>query len=188
MLPWAFTDCAEWDVPAAPSQVAKAVTSDVPVLLTSGAFDGTLPPSYGRRSREDAEELHESRVPRDRTQRVALGIDLLRHDHGELPRSAQWLGVADGQDRRKWYVLAVASALRSPFPSSPRAHSLPAVAAANNGIGLWLINSIALEDYAAIRGATLVVAGVVIFISVSTELLTTIIYPARRKELYAKQD
>ena len=46
----------------------------------------------------------------------------------------------------------------------------------------------ALQDYAAIRGATLVVASFVIFISVSTELLTTIIYPARRKELYAKQD
>ena len=57
-----------------------------------------------------------------------------------------------------------------------------------HGIGRWLINSIALQDYAAIRGATLVVAGFVIFISVSTELLTTLIYPARRKELYAKQD
>ncbi|MFM4703649.1 ABC transporter permease [Aeromonas bivalvium] len=57
-----------------------------------------------------------------------------------------------------------------------------------HGIGRWLINSIALQDYAAIRGATLVVAGFVIFISVSTDLLTTLIYPARRKELYAKQD
>lgn len=57
-----------------------------------------------------------------------------------------------------------------------------------NGIGHWLISSIALQDYAAIRGATLVVASFVIFISVSTELLTTLIYPARRKELYAKQD
>ena len=36
--------------------------------------------------------------------------------------------------------------------------------------------------------AFLVVASFVIFISVSTELLTTIMYPARRKELYAKQD
>ncbi len=41
-----------------------------------------------------------------------------------------------------------------------------------HGIGRWLINSIALQDYAAIRGATLVVASFVIFISVSTELLT----------------
>ena len=56
------------------------------------------------------------------------------------------------------------------------------------GIGRWLVNSIALQDYAAIRGAFLVVASFVIFISVSTELLTTIMYPARRKELYAKQD
>jgi pimeloyl-ACP methyl ester carboxylesterase len=46
MFPWAFTDCAAWDVPAAPSHVTMAVTSDVPVLLTSGAFDGTAPPSY----------------------------------------------------------------------------------------------------------------------------------------------
>ncbi len=46
MFPWAFSDCAQWDVPAGPSQVTTAVTSDVPVLLTSGAFDGTAPPSY----------------------------------------------------------------------------------------------------------------------------------------------
>jgi pimeloyl-ACP methyl ester carboxylesterase len=46
MFPWAFTDCAAWDVPAAASHVTKAVTSDIPVLLTSGAFDGTAPPSY----------------------------------------------------------------------------------------------------------------------------------------------
>jgi pimeloyl-ACP methyl ester carboxylesterase len=46
MFTWAFRDCAEWDVPPAPSQVAMPVTSDVPVLLTSGAFDATLPPSY----------------------------------------------------------------------------------------------------------------------------------------------
>ena len=46
MFPWIFGDCAKWDVPAAPAQATTAVTSDVPVLLTSGAFDGTLPPSY----------------------------------------------------------------------------------------------------------------------------------------------
>ncbi|PJG60346.1 ABC transporter permease [Aeromonas cavernicola] len=57
-----------------------------------------------------------------------------------------------------------------------------------HGIGRWLISSIALQDYAAIRGATLVVASFVIVVSVSTELLTALIYPARRKELYAKQD
>ncbi|WP_420938319.1 ABC transporter permease [Aeromonas veronii] len=57
-----------------------------------------------------------------------------------------------------------------------------------HGIGRWLVSSIALQDYAAIRGATLVIASFVILISVSTELLTTLIYPARRKELYAKQD
>jgi pimeloyl-ACP methyl ester carboxylesterase len=46
MFPWAFTDCAAWDVPTASSSVTAAATSDVPVLLTSGAFDGTTPPSY----------------------------------------------------------------------------------------------------------------------------------------------
>ena len=46
MFPWAFSDCTQWNVPPAPSRVSQAVTSDVPALLTSGAFDGTLPPSY----------------------------------------------------------------------------------------------------------------------------------------------
>jgi pimeloyl-ACP methyl ester carboxylesterase len=50
--PWAFTDCAEWDLPTAPAQVASAVRSDVPVLLTSGAFDGTAPPSYAAEASE----------------------------------------------------------------------------------------------------------------------------------------
>jgi pimeloyl-ACP methyl ester carboxylesterase len=57
MFPWAFTDCAAWDVPAARSQVTKAVKSDVPVLLTSGAFDGTAPPSYAA---EAARKLNNS--------------------------------------------------------------------------------------------------------------------------------
>jgi cationic peptide transport system permease protein len=56
------------------------------------------------------------------------------------------------------------------------------------GIGRWLINSIALHDYAAIQGATLVVASVVVCLSISTDLLTTLIYPARRKMRYAKYD
>ena len=47
MFPWTLSDCAAWDVPAAPSQAVSVVTSDVPVLLTSGSFDGTAPPSYG---------------------------------------------------------------------------------------------------------------------------------------------
>lgn len=46
MFPWAFSDCAQWDVPTAPSQAVAVVTSDVPVLLTSGSFDGTAPPRY----------------------------------------------------------------------------------------------------------------------------------------------
>lgn len=47
MFPWAFSDCAQWDVPPAPAEAVAVVSSDVPVLLTSGSFDGTAPPSYG---------------------------------------------------------------------------------------------------------------------------------------------
>lgn len=46
MFPWAFSDCAQWAVSAAPSHVTTPAVSDVPVLLTSGSFDGTAPPSY----------------------------------------------------------------------------------------------------------------------------------------------
>jgi cationic peptide transport system permease protein len=54
------------------------------------------------------------------------------------------------------------------------------------GIGRWLVSSIALQDFAAIQGATLVVACFVIVVNVATELLTTLLYPVRRKELYAR--
>ncbi|MDO2948855.1 ABC transporter permease [Aeromonas simiae] len=54
------------------------------------------------------------------------------------------------------------------------------------GIGRWLVSSIAVQDYAAIQGGTLVVASFVILASVTTELLTTLFYPVRRKELYAR--
>jgi pimeloyl-ACP methyl ester carboxylesterase len=57
MFPWSFSDCAQWDVPAASDAVVRVVTSDVPVLLTSGAFDGTAPPSYAA---EQAETLSNS--------------------------------------------------------------------------------------------------------------------------------
>jgi pimeloyl-ACP methyl ester carboxylesterase len=46
MFPWAFNDCAKWDVPAGPPHATTPATSNVPVLLASGAFDGTAPPSY----------------------------------------------------------------------------------------------------------------------------------------------
>jgi pimeloyl-ACP methyl ester carboxylesterase len=59
MFPWAFSDCAKWDVPAAPPQVTTAARSDVPVLLTSGAFDATAPPSYAA---EAAKTLTNSRA------------------------------------------------------------------------------------------------------------------------------
>jgi pimeloyl-ACP methyl ester carboxylesterase len=52
MFPWAFTDCAQWDVPSAPAPVTTAAASDVPVLLSSGAFDATAPPSYAAEAAE----------------------------------------------------------------------------------------------------------------------------------------
>lgn len=55
------------------------------------------------------------------------------------------------------------------------------------GIGRWLISSIYQQDHAAIQGGMLVIAIFVIFANVLTEILTVIIHPVRRKEIYAKR-
>ncbi|PSJ47329.1 peptide ABC transporter permease [Zobellella endophytica] len=55
------------------------------------------------------------------------------------------------------------------------------------GLGRWLITSIALQDYAAIKGGTLAIATFTIVASVTVDILSTLIYPTRRKALYAKQ-
>lgn len=55
------------------------------------------------------------------------------------------------------------------------------------GIGRWLISSIYQQDHAAIQGGMLVIAIFVIFANVITEILTVIIHPVRRKEIYAKR-
>jgi len=65
MFPWAFSDCAAWDVPAAPAQAAVAATSETPVLLTSGQFDATAPPSYA---------LHASQTLPNSQQLVFAGV------------------------------------------------------------------------------------------------------------------
>jgi len=55
------------------------------------------------------------------------------------------------------------------------------------GIGRWLINSIYQQDHAAIQGGMLTVAIFVVTANVLTEILTVVIHPIRRKELYAQR-
>ncbi len=55
------------------------------------------------------------------------------------------------------------------------------------GLGRWLVTSIALQDYAAIKGGTLAIATFTIVVSVTVDVVSTLIYPARRKALYATQ-
>ncbi|WP_445399708.1 ABC transporter permease [Zobellella sp. An-6] len=55
------------------------------------------------------------------------------------------------------------------------------------GLGRWLVTSIALQDYAAIKGGTLAIATFTIVANVAVDILSTLIYPTRRKALYAKQ-
>lgn len=55
------------------------------------------------------------------------------------------------------------------------------------GLGRWLITSIALQDYAAIKGGTLAIAAFTIVASAVIEVLSTLIYPARRRAIYASQ-
>ena len=39
--------CKSWDLPASPDRENERVDSDVPSLVTSGAFDPVTPPAYG---------------------------------------------------------------------------------------------------------------------------------------------
>lgn len=55
------------------------------------------------------------------------------------------------------------------------------------GLGRWLITSIALQDYAAIKGGTLAIATFTIVASATIEVLSTLIYPARRRAIYVSQ-
>ena len=47
-VPFIFGDCAQWSVPAAPASAAAPVTSDVPVLILSGALDAVTAPPNGQ--------------------------------------------------------------------------------------------------------------------------------------------
>ncbi|NHI00420.1 ABC transporter permease subunit [Oceanimonas sp. MB9] len=55
------------------------------------------------------------------------------------------------------------------------------------GLGRWLVTSISLQDYAAIKGGTLAIATFIIVASVSMDILSTLIYPSRRKAIYASK-
>ncbi|AEY01272.1 peptide ABC transporter permease [Oceanimonas sp. GK1] len=55
------------------------------------------------------------------------------------------------------------------------------------GLGRWLVTSIALQDYAAIKGGTLAIATFTMVASVGMDILSTLIYPSRRKAIYASQ-
>ncbi len=46
--PYILGDCAQWGVPAAAATVAAPVTSDVPVLIVSGALDAITAPPNGQ--------------------------------------------------------------------------------------------------------------------------------------------
>ena len=80
MFPFAFTDCAQWDVPSAPAPVTTAVASDVPVLLTSGAFDAPRHPATPPKPPRPCRTPHSSCFPGSDTARRA------GHRHA-LPRS-----------------------------------------------------------------------------------------------------
>jgi pimeloyl-ACP methyl ester carboxylesterase len=45
-LPYPFTDCAAWTVPAAGAAVHQPATTDVPTLLLSGSLDAITPPRW----------------------------------------------------------------------------------------------------------------------------------------------
>ncbi len=55
------------------------------------------------------------------------------------------------------------------------------------GLGRWLVTSIAARDYAAIQAGMLVIASLLVLANILTELFTTLLYPAKRKELYGHQ-
>lgn len=55
------------------------------------------------------------------------------------------------------------------------------------GLGRWLVTSIALQDYAAIKGGTLAIATFTIVASAIVDTLSTLIYPLKRKAIYARQ-
>jgi len=45
-IPFVPTDCATWQMPAAPLSASRPTSSDVPVLIGAGTFDSATPPAY----------------------------------------------------------------------------------------------------------------------------------------------
>lgn len=56
------------------------------------------------------------------------------------------------------------------------------------GLGRWLISSIMNRDYVVIQAGLLLVSTLLLVLNITTELVSTLLYPARRKELYGQQD
>jgi len=56
------------------------------------------------------------------------------------------------------------------------------------GMGRWLVNSIQVRDYAAIEGGVLVIACFLVVVNLLSESLSTLLYPAKRKDLYGQED
>ena len=55
------------------------------------------------------------------------------------------------------------------------------------GLGHWLISSIMSRDYIAIQASMLLISSLLLVLNIVTELLSTLLYPAKRKESYGQQ-
>lgn len=55
------------------------------------------------------------------------------------------------------------------------------------GLGRWLVTSISARDFESVQACMLVVAITLVVINILAEIVTVMVYPAKRKELYAQQ-
>ena len=55
------------------------------------------------------------------------------------------------------------------------------------GLGHWLISSIMNRDYVAIQASVLLISSLLLVLNIATELVATLLYPAKRKESYGQQ-
>ena len=55
------------------------------------------------------------------------------------------------------------------------------------GLGRWLVTSISARDFESVQACMLVIAITLIVINILAEIVTVLVYPAKRKELYAQQ-
>jgi cationic peptide transport system permease protein len=55
------------------------------------------------------------------------------------------------------------------------------------GLGRWLISSIMNRDYIAIQSSMLLISSALVALNIVTELISTLLYPTKRKESYGQQ-